>query len=449
MSDTKYALADLKAMQSWSFERKIQVAQTRIMEWYYYWSGSVAVSFSGGKDSTVLLNLARRCFPEIEAVYVDTGLEYPEVRQFALSHQNVTVLRPEMRFDEVVKKYGWCYPSKDVAKTIYYARRGSQWAIDRMKGVNKDGSPSKFRETHYKKWAYLLDSDIILSDICCAIMKEKPLYNHVKQSGKQPLIGTLAVESRRRTESWLKHGCNAFEKTHPSSQPLSFFTEQDILRYLRDFNIPYASVYGEIVESKNGKFRTTGERRTGCVFCPVGCHLDKVNRFQRLAETHAQLQDYVINTLGLKGLLDFVGIEYNARSEPPMKTIAQIAEEIGVSKQAVYKRYKGKLYSKLNSHAQIKNGVTYITEHGEKIIKDDFSNGATSYNPLSNGVHGVHIDYIKNLQEQNVVLQEQNNELREENRKLVAKVLEQSEQILSFISSFRFRTTQKEENFDE
>jgi 3'-phosphoadenosine 5'-phosphosulfate sulfotransferase (PAPS reductase)/FAD synthetase len=81
----KHTKEDLKAMQAWPFARKIQVTQTRIIEWYQHFDGAVCVSFSGGKDSSVLLDLARRCYPDIEAVYVDTGLEFPEVRQFASS----------------------------------------------------------------------------------------------------------------------------------------------------------------------------------------------------------------------------------------------------------------------------------------------------------------------------------------------------------------------------
>lgn len=87
-------------MQSWPLERKIQVTQTRIVEWYQKFNGQVYVSFSGGKDSTVLLDIARRIYPDIEAVFINTGLEYPEVRQFALSKENVTALRPEMDFSD-------------------------------------------------------------------------------------------------------------------------------------------------------------------------------------------------------------------------------------------------------------------------------------------------------------------------------------------------------------
>ncbi len=308
MADFKYTPDDLKTMQAWPLWRKIQVSQTRIMEWYYRWNGMVSVSISGGKDSVVLLDLARRCFPDIEAVYVRTGLDFPEVRRFATSTPNVTVLSPKMRFDEVVREHGWCYPSKDVAHTIYYARKGSGWAQNRFAGLNTDGTPSKWRQSHYVHWAHLLDAPYKISANCCGIMKEAPLEKHRKATGKQPMVGTMASESERRKQAWFHTGCNSFDSKSPISKPLSFWTTQDILTYIRDFNIPIASVYGDIVEDKKGRLSTTGEQRTGCCLCPVGCHRDKVNRFQRLAVSHPKLHNYVINTLGLGEFLDYIGV---------------------------------------------------------------------------------------------------------------------------------------------
>lgn len=94
---------ELKLYQSLSLELKIAKTQLRILEWVKAFGISgVYVSFSGGKDSTVLLHLVREMFPEVEAVFVDTGLEYPEVREFAKSFENVTVLRPKMSFTKVI-----------------------------------------------------------------------------------------------------------------------------------------------------------------------------------------------------------------------------------------------------------------------------------------------------------------------------------------------------------
>ena len=308
MREPKHTSEDLKAMQAWSLQKKIQVTQARIMEWYYHYGGKVSVSISGGKDSAVLLDLARRCHPDIEAVFVDTGLEFPEVREVAMATSNVTILRPAMRFDEVVKVHGWCYPSKTVAHTIYYARKGSKWALNQLEGKSPDGSPNKFIQDRYAKWAFLLNSPFIISSKCCDIMKEAPLAKLTKASGKHPIIGMMASESHRRKQAWLQTGCNGFDSKHPKSKPMSFWTEQDVLQYIRKCNIPIASVYGDIVEDKKGKLSTTGESRTGCTFCPVACHLQKENRFQRLAKTHPKLHEYCMNALGLGAFLDFIGV---------------------------------------------------------------------------------------------------------------------------------------------
>lgn len=117
---TKEFLKELQAAPMW---RKEQITQARIMEWYFKFKGQVYVSFSGGKDSTVLLHIARRIFPDIEAIFCDTGLEYPEVRQFAKSFDNVTTIRPKLRFDEVIKKYGYPFIGKEVAERVYNARK--------------------------------------------------------------------------------------------------------------------------------------------------------------------------------------------------------------------------------------------------------------------------------------------------------------------------------------
>lgn len=81
-SKSAYTRSDLKAMQSWPLDKKVRVSQLRILEWYEKWGGQIYVSFSGGKDSTVLLDLVRRVCEDVPGVFVDTGLEWPEIRTF-------------------------------------------------------------------------------------------------------------------------------------------------------------------------------------------------------------------------------------------------------------------------------------------------------------------------------------------------------------------------------
>lgn len=88
-------LWELRQKQSLPLEAKIIMSQRRIREWYEAWEGDVYVSFSGGKDSTVLLHLVRELYPEVPAVFVDTGLEYPEIRQFVRSVDNLECLKPD------------------------------------------------------------------------------------------------------------------------------------------------------------------------------------------------------------------------------------------------------------------------------------------------------------------------------------------------------------------
>ena len=314
MSDNRHTLEFLKELQALPFERKILITQTRIMEWYHRNGGKVYVSYSAGKDSAVLLHMVRQQFPDVPAVFVNTTLEYPENIQLAKAAPNCIFLKPKMNFRQVLEKYGYPVIGKDVARTIYYARRGGRWANLRLKGLRNDGEGSSFRQ-RYKRWAHLVDAPFLIGDGCCEVMKEQPCMTFEKETGLSPFIGTLASESRRRTEGWLKAGCNAFDSKRPRSAPLSFWTEQDILRYIDTYGVPLSKVYGEIVKTDKG-YKTTGAERTGCYACLFGCHLDKKpNRIQRLATTHPKLhaycmKDYADGGLGLRQIMEYLDIPH-------------------------------------------------------------------------------------------------------------------------------------------
>ena len=310
-------------MQSLPLAAKIIMSQRRIRDWYDYWDGQVYVSFSGGKDSTVLKHLVETTsgVSDVPVVFVDTGLEYPEVRKFATERADV-VVRPEMRFDEVIKTYGYPVPTKEIAQTVREARIGLSkgdgtysYRIEKLRGEYRtpDGGLSKY---NCKKWGYLLDAPFPISEQCCNVMKKHPVKKYERETGRKPIIATMADESMLRREKWIKYGCNVFTGTNrPTSNPISFWTEQDVLEYLRLYSLPYASVYGDIVETDKG-LKTTGCDRTGCMFCMFGCHRDTYpNRFQRMKETHPRQYDYCMRPLdqkglGLKEVLEYIGVPY-------------------------------------------------------------------------------------------------------------------------------------------
>lgn len=342
--------ADLRQMQSLPLEAKIMMTKRRIREWYEHWDGQVYVSFSGGKDSTVLLQIAREVYPDIEAVFVNTGLEYPEIQRFVKTFENVTILRPEMRFDDVLKTYGYPVISKEVAGTVGLARRtlesGSGRYTYSLKKLNGDVAvPGGFHDL--RKWKPLLDADFYISERCCGVMKKGPLKRYERAARRHPITAQMAAESKLRYEHWLLNGCNAFDGKRPISNPISFWTEQDVLLYIKENNIPIASVYGEVTYANDPEqmrwseyvsgfaeigsteqkaLTTTGCKRTGCIFCMFGCHLEKEpNRFQRLKETHPRQYAYCIGGgeygpdglwkpnsagLGLGHVLDAIGVKY-------------------------------------------------------------------------------------------------------------------------------------------
>lgn len=129
----KHTMNDLYQMQSLPLEAKVQMSKRRIQEWVdEYGEDGVYVSFSGGKDSTVLLDIARSIYPNMKAVFVDTGLEYPEIRQFVNAFDNVDILKPKMTFKEVIEKYGYPFISKEVSNNVDGARRYIKILTDRQ-----------------------------------------------------------------------------------------------------------------------------------------------------------------------------------------------------------------------------------------------------------------------------------------------------------------------------
>lgn len=306
---------DLLQMQSLPLDAKIRMTARRIS--VFCDSEDAYLSISGGKDSRVLDDLERRFVKSgIPRVFINTGLEYRSVRECGTKYADV-VLRPEKNFREVLTEYGYPVISKEVAQTIAEARNGlkngkNQKRIEMLNGTlkKKDGTKSIFNIPHYK---FLLDAPFRISHKCCDVMKKKPAKKYEKETGRSPILATMAEESRLRLQKWLLHGCNAFDMKRPQSTPMAFWTENDVLEYIFKYKIDYAECYGDIVPQvdesqiegqmnlydithnyEGCRFCTTGCKRTGCIFCLFGIR-QTPNKILQLEKQDKRLADYVLN----------------------------------------------------------------------------------------------------------------------------------------------------------
>lgn len=211
-------------------------------------------------------------------------------------------------------------------------------------GQIKANVPSKDRSMFSQvRYQFFLDAPFEISQKCCSVMKKEPAHRYSKETGRYPMTAQMASESRLRTQQWIRNGCNGFHLKNPISNPMSFWTEQDVLLYIWQNKIPIASVYGDVVidydatgdiegqisfrdlggewelfDTDRPLLKTTGCERTGCMFCGYGAHIEKgIGRFERMKQTHPKQYEYIMKPwdeggLGYKEVIDWIN-EHNGK----------------------------------------------------------------------------------------------------------------------------------------
>lgn len=311
-------MEELMKLKSKPLEYKIHHAEAKILEFYHKMDGKVYVSFSGGKDSTVLLHLIRNILPDVVGAFADTGLEFPEIRDFVETYENIVWLKPNKNFRQVIEENGYPIISKEVASAVVGAIRNP----DSVRAKKMDGTFRGTSRYDHSKYAYLMDAPFKLNDKCCDEFKKKPFKEFEKSSGmKGTYIGTRATESFLRQTSWVRYGCNVFKEGTSKSMPLSIWTDEDVNEYIKINNLKIAEPY------------YMGYERTGCVFCAFGAHLESYpNRFQKLQKTHPTLHEYLLRSfdaggLGMKEPLDFIGVSYTDDQIDIFELFGELDEE--------------------------------------------------------------------------------------------------------------------------
>ena len=249
---SKHSIDDLRYLQGMPLNLKVRMTKQRVREWVReFGEEGCCISFSGGKDSTVLLDIIRQDYPNIKAVFVDVPTQYPELRDFVKTFDNVDIVRPKMSFVQVCEKYGFPLVSKEVCQCVYEAKNGMRdgnvdtYRMRQLNGSVIDPNTGKKSAFNIPQWKFLLDAPFNVSHRCCGVMKKSPLHKYQKDHGYMLITAQMAEESRLRTQQWLINSCNGFDMKSPISNPMAFWKEQDVLQYIYDNNLPICSVYGD------------------------------------------------------------------------------------------------------------------------------------------------------------------------------------------------------------
>lgn len=235
-----------------------------------YGEDNFYISFSGGKDSTVLSALVDMAIPEnaIPRVFSDTGIELKMIKDFVLEMQKIdsriTMIKPAVSIKRSLEEYGYPFKSKHHSHYLErFNRIGMCDSIKHYLGENVKGIKWGERSTCPKKLKQQFEDHYKLkvSDKCCVNLKEKPLESWGRENKKPySILGIMRTEGGRRERAT----CLSFKgKKLLVFQPMVSLTEEWEEWFIKEFNIKICDIY-------KPPYNFT---RTGCKGCPFALKL--------------------------------------------------------------------------------------------------------------------------------------------------------------------------------
>ena len=214
------------------------------------------ISFSGGKDSTVTLNLIDMALPNnrIPRVYCNTGIEWNIVRDFVLDmakeDDRVIVVQPTVPIKPTLEKEGYPFKSKGHSETVYrFQHSGKTPSVQQYLGEREDKEPWSAFKSCPKSLKYQFTEDFTLkvSDKCCLRIKEEPLRKWQKENNKPyTILGIMGDEGGRR------HGAKCL--VHKGTKALNFQPLAPVTReweewFIKTYHIKICGIYAPPITS--------------------------------------------------------------------------------------------------------------------------------------------------------------------------------------------------------
>lgn len=288
-----------------NLDNKIDLAKKKIKDFYDANHGKVFISFSGGKDSTVLKHLIHSMYPDVKVAFSNTTNENKDVVRFVKTFSAVDTVFPKMNFKTVLQKKGFPLVSKEVSQKVYELKhtKGKRTFAIRKYGyqnhpdsitdkTNKDGIPVPKPGSGKcpNKWQFLAKQKFDITNKCCYFLKKEPLQRYAKENSLKPFMALMGDEGKLRMQLKLygkedENRCYPFLKTN--------WIESDIWEYAKRYNIRFAECYYD--REING-VKVKGEKRTGCELCAYGIHLEEENRLDRVKLESPKRFELIMNT---------------------------------------------------------------------------------------------------------------------------------------------------------
>lgn len=260
MLKDKISKETVRERLKYPYEIKVKMTERRLSEFItYYGESGVVVSISGGLDSTAAMHFIHKRYPDVEAICV-LGIECRDNIEMVMKIRdewgvNVNIAKPRKSQQAVLKEFGYPIVSKRAAKSLNHLQNPTEKNANSRRlaltGITNEGRYAK-TWVLAKKWRFLIKAPFKISNKCCYYMKETPVQNWTKENGKASIVATLVEESQSRLNGYCKRGgCNSFDGQGEST-PFSFWTRQDILRYLYENNVEISKAYGRIEQDEDG-----------------------------------------------------------------------------------------------------------------------------------------------------------------------------------------------------